>query len=197
MIFKVSAMNPYSEDKGILFKLARRTIEEVLAGKSFNHMNIDEGSLPETLKVDRGVFVTIYKDNDLRGCIGNVLPLMPLWRATIENARNAAFRDSRFPPLRVDEYPGISIEISVLSKSVKMLDINEFCVGLHGIVLKKGIHFAVFLPQIPSMQGWSASETMQRLSEKAGLEPDGWKEADSLEIFHAEVFSESDLVSAG
>ena len=196
-MFEVSAMNLSPEDKGILVKLARKTIREILDGKSSDDMDIDEGSLPDTLKVDKGLFVTISKGHDLRGCIGYVLPLIPLWKATVENARNAAFRDSRFPPLHEDEYNDISIEISVLNEPEKIFNINEICVGIHGIILKKGSYCSVILPQVPSEQGWNTLETLRYLCEKAGLEPDGWKKADSLEIFRTEVFNESDLVPAG
>ncbi|HHO75993.1 MAG TPA: AmmeMemoRadiSam system protein A [Deltaproteobacteria bacterium] len=195
MTLKVSAMNLALEDKRVLVNLARRAIRDILDGKSFDE--IDEGSLPENLKVDKGVFVTLYKNHELRGCLGYVLPLIPLWRATLENACNAAFRDHRFEPLHENEYDDVTIEISVLNELEKIKDVHKYRVGTHGIILKKGLHVAVILPQVPLRNGWNALETLRHLSEKAGLEPGGWKESDSLEIFTAEVFSESELVPAG
>ena len=192
----VSAMNLSSQDKSILFGLVRRTIESVFDGKDSDQIDVDEGLLPETLKVERGVFVTLYRNHEIRGCVGYVLPLMPLWMAAAANARNAAFRDLSFPPLREVEYAGVSIEISVLNEPVKMLDLSEFSVGTHGIILRKGFRCALFLPQVPSMNGWGASETLQHLCENAGIELQEWRQADSIEIFQAEVISEHDPGSA-
>jgi AmmeMemoRadiSam system protein A len=185
------------DNKLELIKLARRTIRTILDGKSINEMEFDEHTMPDALKAKRGVFVTLHKDHDLRGCIGYILPLLPLWQATIENARNSAFRDPRFPPLDPKELDSISVEISVLTVPKKIHDISDFRIGKDGIILKKEFHQAVFLPQVAPEQGWDAKTTLTHLSQKAGLEPDGWKAADSLETFQAEVFSEEDLNQEG
>lgn len=185
------------DNKLELIRLARMTIQTILDGKSIDEMQNHEHTMPAALKVRRGVFVTLHKGHDLRGCIGYILPLLPLWQATVENARNSAFRDPRFPPLHPDESDSISVEISVLTEPKKIRDISEFRVGEDGIILKKGFHQAVFLPQVASEQGWDAETTLNHLSQKAGLEPDGWKSADSLETFQAEVFSEEDLNQEG
>lgn len=193
----VSAMTLSSQDKNILFGLARRTIETVFDGRDSDRIDIDESLLPDTLKVERGVFVTLYRNHEIRGCVGYVLPLMPLWRAAAINARNAAFRDLSFPPLREVEYAGVSIEISVLSEPVKMLDLREFRLGTHGLIIRKGTRCALTLPQVPSINGWDTSEILQHLCEKVGIESGGWKQADTVEIFQAEVISEDDPGSAG
>jgi hypothetical protein len=179
------------DEKKYLLRLARETIRSLLEGKSPENLIMEDELSSITLQEDRGVFVTLHKkDHELRGCIGYILPMMPLKQAVVENARNSAFRDPRFSPLKNDELDKILIEISVLSVPEKISGISEFRVGIDGIILKKGHHQAVFLPQVAPEQGWDAETTMQYLSMKAGLSPSAWKEGSTLETFQAEVFGE-------
>lgn len=179
-------------EKAFLLKLARDTIKTLLQGKGIEDVKADRESISDALNEKLGVFVTLQKDHhELRGCIGYILPMLPLWQAVIENARNAAFRDPRFSPLKKDELDNIEIEISVLSVPEKIKDISEFRVGIDGIILKKGYHQAVFLPQVAPEQGWDAETTLKYLSMKAGLSPDAWHEGTTFETFQAEVFSET------
>jgi AmmeMemoRadiSam system protein A len=179
-------------EKAFLLKLARDTIKTLLQGRGIEDLRMDKESITDTLKEECGVFVTLQKaHHEFRGCIGYILPMLPLWQAVIENARNAAFRDPRFSPLKKNELDNIGIEISVLSIPVKIKDISEFRVGVDGIILKKGFHQAVFLPQVAPEQGWDAETTLEYLSMKAGLSPDAWHEGSTFETFQAEVFSET------
>lgn len=179
-------------DKEFLLGLARTTIRTILEGGNPEKLAIDPAQLSPALKEQRGVFVSLHKDHDLRGCIGYILPMLPLWQAVIENARNAAFRDPRFSPLKPDEFPRVEIEISVLTVPGPIKDISEFRVGTDGIILKKGFNQAVFLPQVAPEQGWDAPTTLQYLSMKAGLPPEGWQSGATFETFQAEVFSEAE-----
>lgn len=185
-----------TEDKKYLLALARRTIRTILDGGNPEQQHIDAKGLSAALKEQRGVFVTLHKGHDLRGCIGYILPMLPLYQAVIENARNAAFRDPRFSPLRPEELERVAIEISVLSVPGQIKDISEFRVGIDGIILKKGFHQAVFLPQVAPEQGWDAQTTLQYLSMKAGLPPNGWTSGAVFETFQAEVFSEDEPAGA-
>lgn len=179
-------------EKAFLLRLARDTIFTLLQGKGIENVKVDKDLITDTLKEERGVFVTLHKGHhELRGCIGYILPMLPLWKAVMENARNAAFRDPRFTPLRKNEIDGVEIEISVLSVPVRISDISGFRVGIDGIILKKGHHQAVFLPQVAPEQGWDAETTLNYLSMKAGLSPDAWREGAAFETFQAEVFSEA------
>jgi hypothetical protein len=189
---KGAIMKLTDSEKTFLLKLARDTIKTLLQGRGIEDVKADKESITDTLKEERGVFVTIHKAHqELRGCIGYILPMLPLWQAVIENARNAAFRDPRFSPLGKNELKDIEIEISVLSVPGKIKDISEFRVGIDGIILKKGYHQAVFLPQVAPEQGWDAKTTLKYLSMKAGLSPDAWHEGATFETFQAEVFSET------
>ena len=141
---------------------------------------------------ERGLFVTLHKHGDLRGCIGYIEGIKPLSQALFEMADAAAFRDPRFPSLQAEELPETGIEISLLSPLKKVDSYRDIEIGKHGIVLKKGLNQAVFLPQVAPEQGWDLQTTLEHLCMKAGLPPDAWEKPDlEFRVFTAEVFSES------
>lgn len=139
-----------------------------------------------------GVFVTLWKQGrprELRGCIGHITGRMPLSRAVMELALDAAFEDYRFSPLTPQEYPQVSLEITVLSPPVPVPGWQDIQIGRHGIFLECRGHKAVFLPQVPGEQGWNRDQTLQALCRKAGLPPETWRDPDCrfqvFEGFHA------------
>lgn len=175
------------EEQQSLLKIARQTIEQYISkGK------IPEFSpLTERLKEKRGVFVTLHKKGELRGCIGYVEPIKPLYLATRDMAISAATEDPRFPPVRIEELPAIDIEITVLSPLARITDPKMIEVGKHGLVIRKGFHSGLLLPQVPVEQGWNREEFLTGVCWKAGLPPDAWKEPDAeLYVFTGQVFGE-------
>ncbi|TLN17433.1 AmmeMemoRadiSam system protein A [bacterium] len=139
----------------------------------------------------RAAFVTLKKDGALRGCIGHIVPIEPLWMSISSNAISAAVRDPRFSPVGEGELGSLKIEISVLTPPVEIEDWRQFIAGEHGIILELGGYSAVFLPQVATEQGWSREETLSYLSLKAGLSPDGWKDPRArFRVFRAQVFGE-------
>ena len=108
-----------------------------------------------------------------------------------QNAINAATRDSRFSPVKTDDLSTIQIEISALTPPTPVSSYQDIVLGRHGIILTKGSHQAVFLPQVAPEQGWDLSETLRHLSLKAGLSGDDWKGPDTeFLVFTAEVIEE-------
>jgi AmmeMemoRadiSam system protein A len=114
-----------------------------------------ERPVPSTiLKEDRGCFVTLHKYGQLRGCIGTIEPVCLLAECVEENARNAAFKDPRFPRLSAEELPDIDIEISVLSvpERLDFKDGNDLKRQLrpnvNGVILSHGMRRSTFLPQV-------------------------------------------------
>ena len=144
------------------------------------------------LNEKRGVFITLYKDGRMRGCIGTHESDKPLYELVPQMAISAGFFDRRFPKLRQEEIKNIKIEISVyLSGLVKIEDVNQFQVGRHGIIMRKGRQGATFLPKVPIEQGWDREETLEQLCRKAGLAPGGWRDEDvQFYIYATQVFSE-------
>ena len=147
--------------------------------------------LTPNLKEKYGVFVTLKKYGELRGCIGHLLPQSPLFQGVVENTIHSSVHDRRFEPVDPKEVSDITIEISVLSKPKRIAGADNFEVGKEGIIIRKGPFSAVFLPQVAVEQGWDRAETLCRLCQKAGLSRDAWKD-DGMEfyVFTADVFHE-------
>ena len=135
-----------------------------------------------------GAFVTLRRKGALRGCIGHIGEDLPLWMTVCRMAYSAAFGDRRFPPLRKSELKRTDVEISVLTPARCIHDITEFLPGKHGILIIKDGHRGTYLPQVADETGWSREELLQHCAvEKAGLAPDGWKDAE-LYIYETIVF---------
>ncbi len=138
----------------------------------------------------RGVFVTLKKGGQLRGCIGVFETDRPLAESIWDMARAAAFDDGRFQPLTAAELPEIEIEVSVLSPLVRVAGAAEIEVGRHGVYLRRGGSSGVFLPQVAAEQGWDKAEFLTALCrDKAGLAGDCWQDPRTeLRVFTAQVF---------
>jgi AmmeMemoRadiSam system protein A len=102
-----------------------------------------------------------------------------------------ATRDPRFPPLEVGELDEIEVEVSLLSPSRPVAGPSAIEVGTHGVVLSKGRHTAVFLPQVAVEQRWNRRQMLDQLARKAGLPADGWRDGARFEVFTAQVFQEA------
>jgi len=142
--------------------------------------------------VNRGVFVTLHKNESLRGCIGYIEPMTSCMEAVRDNTISACARDPRLSPVQKDELDDITIEISVLTPPESIDSWKDIRLGTHGIILERGPHRSVFLPQVAPEQGWDLETTLMYLSLKAGLPADGWKNAE-FKVFEAQVFNEEDL----
>lgn len=136
----------------------------------------------------RGAFVTLHLSGQLRGCIGYIEGVVPLLDAVARNGRAAAIADPRFPPVTPAELPRLDLEVSALTPLRPVDSAEEIVVGRHGILLTKGAHKAVFLPQVAPEQGWDLVTTLGHLALKAGLGPHDWQEGTRFEVFEAEVF---------
>jgi|SRR5680860_478474 len=183
------------ENKEYLLKIARRAMQKYFQDEGI--FQVEEDELPQSLKGKKGTFVTLWKNNELRGCIGNLESEKSIYQSVIDNCLASALLDPRFTALKSDELNNIKIEISILSELKKFpnfTDHDSFLKYLNkykpGLLIKKGAYQATFLPQV-----WedlnSAELFISHLCEKAGLEKDEWKKMD-LEIYQysAEVFKE-------
>ena len=174
-------------DKKALLAFARETLsrlfltDTVPLARGFN-ANVQQ---------PRGVFVTLKKKGELRGCIGRIIGDEPLGKLVGTMAIQAAFNDSRFHRLTVDELNDIEIEISVLTPMKQVGGAADVVVGRDGVLLRKDDHSAVFLPQVATEQRWNREELLDNLCRKAGLTAGSWKSGAQLSTFQAVVFSES------
>ncbi len=178
------------DEQTFLLGLARKTIEARLNSEK---LEVDHEAIPATLREKRACFVTLHKNGRLRGCIGSLQAVEPLYENVIHNTRNAAFQDPRFPELTRPELDEIDIEISMLTPERRIRDVKEFEVGRHGIILEKGPNRSVFLPQVAPEQGWDRETTLQYLSLKAGLSENAWRHGAVLKVFEAVVFGEKTI----
>ena len=190
----VPSPSPLSEslspsDKKALLAFARETISRKF---STDTVPLARG-FSANLQQPRGVFVTLKKKNELRGCIGRIIGDEPLGKLTGAMAWHAAFNDERFSPVTADELREIEIEISVLTLLKEVSAAAEIVVGRDGVVLVKQGRSAVFLPQVATEQKWTREEMLDNLSAKAGLPPGSWKQGAQLLTFQAVVFSEADF----
>jgi AmmeMemoRadiSam system protein A len=148
----------------------------------------------------KGCFVTLKLQGRLRGCIGHLEPQEPLYRAVMENARDAALRDHRFEPLEAPELSEVGIEISVLTTAQPLAFVSsaellrQLCPHRDGVVLKLAARrSATFLPQVWE-QISDKVEFLDRLAVKAGGEASDWREPGTkVSIYQVEAFSESDF----
>ena len=180
-----------NKEKTLLLSLARSTLETYIKTGAPPKLDKIEYEVTPKLREKYGVFVTLKKHGELRGCIGYIIPRGPLSQSVIENTINSSANDWRFRPVEAREISDITIEISVLSQTKKINGPDEFIVGKEGIVIRKGHASAVFLPQVATEQGWDRVETLCHLCRKAGLSPDAWKDDDTeFYVFTTDVFHE-------
>ncbi|PYQ29312.1 MAG: AMMECR1 domain-containing protein [Acidobacteria bacterium] len=176
------------EQRSRLLQIARDSIAAAFAKQT---LDLDDEAFDEDLRRPAGAFVTLTIRGDLRGCIGSIAPVAPLFRAVANGALNAAFRDPRFPPLRKDEFERTEIEISVMGPIEIVNDVNEIVAGRDGLIVSRGRNAGLLLPQVASEYGWDRDTFLGQTCRKAGLPSDAWRLPDCrIERFAAEVFSE-------
>jgi AmmeMemoRadiSam system protein A len=183
------------EVRKFLLSVARESIASKLEGRQpdFRREEYGEASVNAILQQPCGAFVTLHKQDSLRGCIGRMTASLPLEETVRIMAREAAFGDPRFPPLKPGELEQCKIEISALSPMSICPDPRQVKVGIHGLYLVRGGRSGVLLPQVPVEQGWNLDEYLDYICIKAGLPPESYNASDAtLYTFTAVVFGEED-----
>ena len=165
-----------------LVRIARNSVTSCFEGKIFNN---------EDFKEKKGVFVSIHNYSNLRlmGCIGFIEPIYGLSDAVIKAAKAAAFQDSRFKSVIEGDLNKIVFEVSVLTTPRLVTDIKKIKIGREGLIVEKGNHKGLLLPQVAVQYGFSVIEFLEQTSIKAGLDKDGWKDA-KVYMFQAQIFKE-------
>jgi len=178
------------KEKKILLKIVRQTLESYLKEGKIPEFKVES----EKLKEKRGVFVTLKKNGELRGCIGRIVADTPLYLAVSQMAIEAATSDPRFRPVSFSELKDIEIEISVLSPFEKIKSLDEIVVGRDGLMIQKGFYSGLLLPQVPTEYGWDKKTYLEHLCLKAGLPPTAYNDKDVIIYkFTALVFSEKEF----
>jgi AmmeMemoRadiSam system protein A len=174
-----------SEQRRALLDLARSSIESQVTGSAA----VVPG--PLDLPDASGVFVTIKRRGQLRGCLGTLQNRAGLAAEVIRCAADSASEDPRFPPVSREELPDLSLEISVLG-ALEAIDAqpDAFTIGVHGLVVEQGVHRGLLLPQVATEWGWDGEQFLRQTCIKAGLRPDAWRHGARFFRFAAEVFGD-------
>lgn len=177
------------DQRKTLLGIARKSIASVLGGHAPDWKADDFDDL---LRRPAGAFVTLKThDGDLRGCIGSIQAVQPLFQAVASSAVSAAFRDPRFPPLGPGELDALNLEISVMGPIEVVGNIEEIVPGRDGLIISKGRSAGLLLPQVATEYGWDRETFLQHTCLKAGLPRDAWRSGDCrIEKFSAVVFGE-------
>ena len=183
------ALPPTTADKKQMLALARETIRRYL---DTNSIPLPRGFSP-AMERPQGVFVTLRKKGDLRGCIGQMTPDRPLRALVGRMAMAAAFEDPRFEKVGAGELKDIDIEISVLTPFKEVAGPGAIVVGRDGVLLQKSGRSAVFLPQVAVEERWTRDEMLDNLCLKGGLDAGCWRAGAKFSTFQADVFKEGDL----
>ena len=125
----------------------------------------------------------------LRGCVGYVMAVFPLYRTVAETARAAAFEDTRFAPVSRGEAPELEVSLSILSP-LREIGADHVEVGRHGLLISQGGQRGLLLPQVPVEHGWDRVTFLEQTCRKAGLPKDAWANGARIEAFTAEVFGD-------
>lgn len=175
-------------ERETVFAIALDSLEWCVTGGK-GEFSFEKYQLTDKLKEPTHTFVTLKIRDMLRGCIGSLppWPAKPLYQSVHDNAVNAALQDPRFRPVKPDELPKLEVHVSLLSPAKDIKSINEFNLGEHGIILEKGRARSVYLPEVAVEQGWTKEETLNSLSEKAGLPADAWKEGAKFRVYSSVV----------
>lgn len=172
------------EERELLLGLAH---DSILAALENRDISLDPPT--EHLAEPRGAFTSLYLHGGLRGCVGYVLPVSSVYRAVADTARAAAFEDSRFYPVTLEEARELKVELSILSPPQAIAP-DAVEVGRHGLLISMHGHRGLLLPQVPVEHHWDRLTFLEQTCRKAGLPRDAWEKGATIEAFIAEVFGE-------
>lgn len=183
-----------SENQGKkVVKYAREVVEARISGEG-----VPEPPEKDFFEEKKGVFVTLKKDGELRGCIGITQAEYPL-KESIKRAASSCIKDPRFPPLQTEELEKITVEVTILTQP-ELIEVDEsedypekIEIGEDGLLLKSGRSQGLLLPQVPVEQDWNEEEFLKGVCQKAGLAPSAWKNTDrDLYKFQGQIFKEKE-----
>ena len=163
-------MSLSKQERTEILALAKESLREAILHKR-QITNVPQDGI---FGVVSGVFVSLYLQGKLRGCIGIVEPVASLGETMVQCAVSAAREDPRFLPLRPEEVESVEIEVSVLSPTLPIAA-EEIVIGKHGLLIEQGMRRGLLLPQVAVEHGLDRERFLQETCRKAGLPLDVWK----------------------
>ncbi|MHA1195143.1 MAG: TIGR00296 family protein [Promethearchaeota archaeon] len=199
----MSEENEFSIEEGTaIVKFARENIEFFL--KNNRRIPIPE-EIKKKFSNKYGAFVTLNRvdvqGNPLRGCIGYIEPIYPLYDVIHKVSISSAIEDPRFPPVELEEMDKIIIEVSILTppKRIKVNKPKEYLekivIGRDGLIAEKGMRRGLLLPQVPVEHGrnWDVETFLKHTCLKAWLPEDAWRDLNTkIYSFQSIIFEETE-----
>ncbi len=170
--------------KRVLLRVARSSVAAEVTHQPPEPLRIDI-ELPDA----SGVFVTIRRGGQLRGCLGTLECRRGLAEEVARCAADSAAEDPRFPPVSEEELPELDVEVSVLGPLEAIApDPSQVVVGRHGLVAEQGNRRGLLLPQVATEWDWTPEQFLRQTCLKAGLAGEAWRSGARMYRFEAEVF---------
>lgn len=147
-----------------LVRYARQVVESFIKGEQLE----EPEDLQEYVQERAGVFVSIKKHGQLRGCIGTTEPTQAnVLQEVRENAISAATRDPRFEPVTVDELKDLVFSVDLLKPAEPISGIDELDPKHYGVIVKSGYRTGLLLPNLEGIE--TAAEQVEIARKKAGI----------------------------
>jgi AmmeMemoRadiSam system protein A len=176
-----------TSESEILLTIAKDALQAATTGQDYH----PKAPVADALNKQAGCFVTLKKQGQLRGCLGNFQAQGPLFEEVATMAAAAATQDPRFHPVQPEELEHLELEITVLSPRHRINDFKEIEIGRHGIYIKKGRNCGVLLPQVATEYAWDRQTFLEQTCRKAGLPTDAWLDTDcEIYIFSGQIIAD-------
>jgi len=161
-----------------LVKLARQTIETYVKSEQ---IVAEPKELTPEMKAQAGVFVSLHKRGELRGCIGTFAATTAnVAQEVIRNAIESSTRDPRFPPVTEAELPELEIKVDVLSLPESVASAAELDAKKYGVIVKAGHRRGLLLPDLEGVE--TPEEQIAICRRKGGI-----GENEPVELFKFQV----------
>lgn len=154
-----------------LVRLAKQTIEGYVKTGKVPAPDVRPEGLEEFASLEAGVFVSLKKLGQLRGCIGTFAPTKPsVVEETVANAVSAATRDPRFEPVEAEELVELDISVDVLSAPEAVTDRARLDPKRYGVIVTSGVRRGLLLPDLEGVD--TVEGQLNIACMKAGISPD-------------------------
>jgi len=164
---KIGEKDKESKEDPIQVKLAKESLKYYLTTGKIMPV---PSPVPEGLEKRAGVFVSLKKRGELRGCIGTVEPYRENIAAEIiHNAVAAGVDDPRFWPVQLEELPEIEFSVDVLTEPEPVASKDELDPKRYGVIVKSHGRTGLLLPDLEGVD--SVDEQISIACRKAGISP--------------------------
>ena len=146
--------------------LARQSLEHII--QTGKELPVPNGLSDELMKERAGVFVSIHKNGNLRGCVGTISPTTSsIAKEIIRNAISAGLADNRFSPVSEAELPYLVYKVDVLSAPEPISGPEQLDVKRYGVIVTSGTKRGLLLPNLDGVD--TIEDQIDIAARKAGI----------------------------